>query len=50
MRKGSPACKVRAGCPWIIICTVPVRMYGAQGLLLNSALKMPAFRSAAAPD
>jgi hypothetical protein len=50
MRKGSPACKVRAGCPWIIICTVPARMYGARGLLLNSALKMPAFRSAAAPD
>ena len=27
MRKGSPACRVRVGCPWIIICTVPAMMY-----------------------
>src|SRR3954454_437501 len=27
MRKGSPACRVKLGCPWICICTVPARMY-----------------------
>src|ERR1017187_9704416 len=27
MRKGSPGCRVRVGCPWIIISTVPARMY-----------------------
>jgi len=39
MRKESPACRMRVGCPWIIISTDPARMYPTSVYRAGLALK-----------